>query len=77
MEPWDVCREQSKENPGAVVARRAGKMLIAMQHGGELEGMLGGLPSRQEYPCGAGAMGSAAGEQQLVAQPWGVLHCVF
>lgn len=42
--PWDGHREQPKENPGAVVARRAGKMPMAVQHGGELGGDAGEAP---------------------------------
>lgn len=43
-------REQPKENPGAGVARRAGKMLMAVQHDEELGEMLGRPPSRPGKP---------------------------
>lgn len=74
------CREalgcpQPKESPkAAVVVRRAGKMPVSVQHGGELRGA---PRNPQEYFSGAGTVGSASGEQQLVAQAWGFLPCVF
>lgn len=80
--PWDGRREQPKENPGAVVARRAGKMPMAVQHGGELGGMLGRLPSRPGIPpwckgCGISCWRAATRCSALGISVLCFLSCYF
>lgn len=80
--PWDGHREQPKENPGAVVARRAGKMPMAVQHGGERGGMLGRLPSRPGIPpwckgCGISCWRAATRCSALGISVLCFLSCYF